>query len=97
MFNLANLLFDEEEQPGKDHNESIKYLIKSSLKFLPSLNLFFLILIKDNGLINLKIIDDELIKHNINTKSVATFIREKFGTYYKLQSLFLNSPDTEKL
>ena len=56
MYNLANILIDEEEKTGKDYDESIKYLLQSSNKFQPSLMLFCLLIFKKH-----KYIDFELI------------------------------------
>ncbi|KAK8896631.1 hypothetical protein M9Y10_014543 [Tritrichomonas musculus] len=88
MFNLSNMLLDEEENSSnisneyQQHQNIIKLLIESSfMNFIPSQILLLFLLIKKHGLLNLNIIQDEFKKHGKESNIFATNIFKQYQKY----------------
>ena len=83
FYNLANIIFDEEEKENKDHFESIDILAKF-IFFFPSIILFCLILIKKYRFIDEAIIKSELKKHNPQIAELSSNFYQGWSTLKKL-------------
>ena len=75
MYNLANILYNEEEKSGRNHDEYIKLLVKSSEGFDQSLLFLCLILMKKHNFLDLNIIEKEINKTSELSKKIL-------NTYY---------------